>query len=137
MNKNHGKVTTHSFIIPNFNQKIEVMIGSQESVNKLWNKRNYSLNLENVADAACFGGDEHLCIWFEKNPTIGLVTHESAHAAFAIMKAYGVSLEDEEVFCYLHEFIVDSILKCVKVTLPTAMAHTNRKYKQEVERQLL
>lgn len=44
-------------------------------------------------------------------------------------------MEDEEMFCYLQEYIVDNVLKCVKRMLPTVTDRTNQKSKQEVDPQ--
>lgn len=127
MSKSNKKITKYSFEVPIFNQKFKIIIGKNQDVKSLFEQEDVILEDFDNADAACFGIDNLIYLWFEPNPTFSVVVHESAHAVFALIRSRGLDIKDEEVFCYLHEFIVDSILKCVKVTLPTVMDHSNQK----------
>lgn len=127
MGKVTKKITENSFIVPIFNQKIVIITGNWRDVKSWFNRNNVSFECNSNADGACFGIDDKIYIWFEPNPTINIVVHEIAHSVFAIMESRGLDIEDEELFCYLQEFIIDNVLKCVKVMLPIAMDRINQK----------
>ena len=135
MIKNKREITEHSFIVPIFNQNINIIIGKHNKVKSWLRSQDVKLNDFDSADAACFGVCDSIYLWFEPNPTIDIVAHEVAHSVFAIMKSRGLDIEDEELFCYLQEFIINNVLQCVKVTLPTVMDPINQKSKQVVEHQ--
>jgi hypothetical protein len=127
MSKSDKKITKYSFEIPIFNQKFKIIIGNNKNVKSWFEQRDIVLEDFDSADAACFGIDNLIYIWFEPNPTISVISHESAHAVFALMRSRGLDIKDEEVFCYLLEFIIDSILKCLKIISPTVTDHINQK----------
>ena len=135
MNKKKSKITEYSFRIPIFNQKIKVLIGKRSSIEKLFSENDIVLDNLNNADAACFGIDNYLYLWFESNPNLSVMCHEVGHCVYAIIKSRGLDIEDEELFCYLQEFIIDNILKCVKVTLPIVMDPINQRLTQADEHQ--
>lgn len=127
MSKSDKKITKYSFETPIFNQKFKIIIGNNREVKSWFEQEDVVLEDFDNADAACFGIDNLIYLWFEPNPTISIIAHESAHAVFALMRSRGLDIKDEEVFCYLLEFIIDNVLKCLKITLPTVMDHTNQK----------
>lgn len=131
MTKQTKKVAKNSFIIPIFNQKVEIFIGPLKNVQSLWDKEDYFLDIPDNADGACFGLNDCIGLWFEANPKISIIVHECCHVVYEVMRSRGLNMEDEEMFCYLQEYIVDNVLKCVKRMLPTVTDRTNQKSKQE------
>ncbi len=133
MRKTNKKITEYSFKVPIFNQKIKILCGTRNALEYKFSKDDIKLDNIDIADGGCFGLNEYIYIWFEKNPTIPIIVHESGHCVYAIMKTYGLNIEDEELFCYLQEFIIYNILQCVKITSPIVMDPINQKFVQEVE----
>lgn len=127
MSKSKKKITEYSLLLPIFNQKIKILIGCKTALETKLDKEDLVLENLDTADACCFSLDEIMYIWFETNPKISIVAHEAAHATFAIMSSYGLDIKDQEVFCYILEFLVDNILKCVTTTLPIVTDHINQK----------
>ena len=123
MAKAKPKVTTYDLFVPIFNQNITILVGSRADIENWFENNEIFTQLSPHADAACLGFDGELYIWFNNKPQLSTVIHEVAHSVFNIIKTRGLDMEDEEVFCYLQEFIIEQILLCVKVTLPTPMVH--------------
>ena len=123
MPKPKQKVTSYNLFVPIFNQNIIVLIGYRADIETWFEDKNVFTELSPNADAACLGFDGELYIWLTPKPQLSTVIHEVAHSVFNIIKTRGLDMEDEEVFCYLQEFIIEQILSCVKVTYPTLMDH--------------
>jgi|APSaa5957512535_1039671.scaffolds.fasta_scaffold04975_4 hypothetical protein len=52
-------------------------------------------------------------IYFVEKPTYGVIAHEAFHAVWMILATMGVepSVESEEVYAYMVEYLVNEILK--------------------------
>lgn len=121
------KILEYHFLVPIFNQEIKIIVASNKNLQTFLDNKNVAFDKIEDADAACFSMDQYLCIWFEPNTKIDIIVHESAHATFTLMRSRGVNIEDEEMFCYLQEFIINRILKCLKLTSLTVTDLINQK----------
>lgn len=54
-------------------------------------------------------------IWFdEETITLPIMTHELVHATYAMAEKLGIEFDDQEVFCYTIEYLLEEIMKYVK-----------------------
>lgn len=75
----------------------------------------------------CFKLEGNIYIWLRDDAELGALVHECGHAAFSIMRMAGADISDEEVFCYLQQYLFENIV-CL---LPERTEATNPQVIQE------
>ena len=111
--------------VPIFNHALTLMTGRLEEVLKylsgIHHKDLNGIRSMTNALALCILVNNEIYIWWEKDVQIPALGHEVCHAVFAIMDSRGIHVDDQEVFCYLWQYIMEQIL----CTLPEQMGVIN------------
>ena len=98
--------------IPIFNVPIILIRSSIDTVlaylQAIYHENFAAMRLDWELDGCCFASlpDGKIVIWLaEENVKWPILSHETGHATFEIMRMIGIQLTDEEVFCYLQQYI--------------------------------
>ena len=99
--------------IPIFSQDVWVILGPpyevQDYLHDVYDG-DFSFN-PNQTNAICLHQGTTSWIWWdEKSITIPILVHELGHGTFDLMEDLGILREDQEVFCYIQEWLLTQIL---------------------------
>lgn len=96
--------------IPMFKSKIYYYKGKFSDFEKLLNIEGYSID-PHVGDAEglCFDFDGVQAIWISSEASIPVKVHECLHAVLNICTNYGFNKEDDELLCYMLEYLIKSL----------------------------
>ena len=109
------KIKKKQIQIPILNHSVFVLQASDEDMrtylSALYNENMYDISTYNTS-AMCILIKGQIYIWWRLDDDIELsiLSHEIIHACYAIFKSRGFKLDDEELMCYLHQYILDEIL---------------------------
>lgn len=104
--------------IPIFNVSVQLLMGELDTIvtylsalhhENLWRcRQNWEI------DGCCFTNlpDDSIVIWMEPDCDWTVLSHETGHATFYIIRLLGMSIDDEELFCYLHQYLNEQC-KCM------------------------
>lgn len=103
----------HKLEIPIFRQDVWLILGPPIEVsNYLHDKYDGDFSIDsNFVDAICMHQGTTSWIWWdERDATIPKLVHELGHAVFDLMNDLGILIQDQEVFCYTQEWLLEEIL---------------------------
>ena len=102
--------------IPIFNYKVNFISGDiNEAVRYLEDVEDIVLSYSEDYMACTWSYRGMSTIWFDENTiTIPIMTHELIHATFAMAEKLGIEFDDQEVFCYTIEYLLEEVMKYVK-----------------------
>lgn len=102
--------------IPIFNYTVLFISGDLfEAVNYLEDVEDITLSYSTDCIACTWSYNGKSTIWFdEETITIPIITHEILHVVYAMAEKLGIEYDDQEVFCYTIEYLLEEIMKYVK-----------------------
>lgn len=102
--------------IPIFNYKVNFISGDiNEAVRYLEDVEDIVLSYSEDCMACMWSYRGMSTIWFDENTiTIPIMTHELIHATYAMAEKLGIEFDDQEVFCYTVEYLLEEVMKYVK-----------------------
>ena len=102
--------------IPIFNYIVSFISGDiNEAVRYLEDVEDVVLSYDENCMACTWSYGGKSTIWFdEETITLPIMTHELVHAIFAMAEKLGIEFDDQEVFCYTIEYLLEEIMKYVK-----------------------
>lgn len=99
--------------IPIYDAEINVCTGDYDEYCDYISER-YDVSRTNVCCYANMAQTNNFGLvqwcWFEDNIKMPIIVHEFSHAIFGIMKDIGIDISDEEVFCYMIEYVLNEFL---------------------------
>lgn len=107
-----------------YHHKIHFIIGNSKQALKVLEKKTSKANVIELKnkDMSLYDGYYYLLpngdsfIWIRENldskDFFGIIAHEALHATFSILDIVGIklSVESEEAFTYLHEYIFNALI---------------------------
>ena len=107
---NQQELKIRPFKIPIFNRTVILLIGDQEAADNLIN----TVECTSIDDFECNGyvwqPRDDIYIFYPPNAELKVKCHEILHVCYKICKISGVDVADEEVMCYLFEYILEQCL---------------------------
>lgn len=97
--------------IPIFNSVVYFYRGKLEDFRDLLLKEKLpeiSLNQDN-ADGLSFDFGCYQAVWVDQNASAATKVHELLHAVLNICDNHGIDRDDDEVLCYLLEYLVKNL----------------------------
>lgn len=93
-----------------FKSKIYYYKGKFSDFESLLGIEGYSIesNVEN-ADGLCYDLEGVQAIWLAPEASISVKVHECLHAVLNICANYGFSRSDDELLCYMLEYLIKSL----------------------------
>lgn len=97
--------------IPIFNSRIIFYRGELTDFQKLLLNEGFDISTEQEnADGLSFDFEGTQLIWVSQNAPKYVVIHECLHAVLNICASRGISRDDDEVLCYMLEYLVKNLL---------------------------
>ena len=104
--------------IPIFNVSLQLFVGKLDTVitylSATYHENLWHCRQDWDIDGCCFTNlpDGSIALWMHPDCDWTVLAHETGHATFYIIKQLGMSVEDEELFCYLHQHLNEQC-KCI------------------------
>lgn len=98
--------------IPLFNSVVYFYRGEYDDFIKIAKDNNFIIDFENTsstADGLSFNFDGEQLIWVHTNAPSAVKIHELLHAVLNICDSRGIDRKDDEVLCYMLEYLVKSL----------------------------
>lgn len=98
--------------IPLFNSVVYFYRGDYDDFIKIAKDNNFTIDFENTsstADGLSFNFDGEQLIWVHTNAPSAVKIHELLHAVLNICDSRGINRKDDEVLCYMLEYLVKSL----------------------------
>lgn len=98
--------------IPLFNSVVYFYRGDYDDFIKIAKDNNFNIDFENTsssADGLSFNFDGEQLIWVRTNAPSAVKIHELLHAVLNICDSRGIDRKDDEVLCYMLEYLVKSL----------------------------
>jgi len=97
--------------IPLFNSAVYFYRGTYNDFIKLAEENGFKTEWQNVedADGLSFDFGSNQLIWVDTNASNAVKIHEFLHAVLNICSSRGIDREDDEVLCYMLEYLVKSL----------------------------
>ena len=98
--------------IPVFNSVVYFYRGSYDDFIKVAKDNNFNIDFENTsstADGLSFDFDGEQLIWIDTNAPNAVKIHELLHAVLNICDSRRINRKDDEVLCYMLEYLVKSL----------------------------
>lgn len=93
--------------VPIYNHKVTFLQGNIDTI-LTYLSHIYTRDLDRELDVAsddasalCFFIDGDIYIWCNNDCDIAILGHELIHATYFIMKSRGLTINDQETFCYI------------------------------------
>ena len=99
--------------IPIFKQDVWIILGPayevQDYLHDVYDG-DFSFD-SNKTDAICLHQGTTSWVWWDENwINIPILAHELGHVVFDLMEDIGILINDQEVFCYIQEWLLTQIL---------------------------
>lgn len=98
--------------IPVFNSVVYFYRGNYQDFIKITKENKFDIDFDNTsstADGLSFDFEGVQLIWIDTNASQAVKVHEILHAVLNICSSRGIDREDDEVLCYLLEYLVKSL----------------------------
>ena len=98
--------------IPVFNSIVYFYRGNYDDFIKVTKDNNFNIDFENTSSAAdglSFDFEGVQLIWVDTNASNAVKIHELLHAVLNICDSRGINRKDDEVLCYMLEYLVKSL----------------------------
>lgn len=98
--------------IPLFNSVVYFYRGDYDDFIKIAKDNNFTIDFENTsstADGLSFNFEGEQLIWVNTNASSAVKIHELLHAVLNICDSRGIDRKDDEVLCYMLEYLVKSL----------------------------
>lgn len=95
--------------MPVFKNYVYIILGDAYEISDyLSNVKGLNVTIDpNTTDGYCIYQDSMgAFIWFQSDVSIEVLVHELSHAVFDIMENLGIDVKDQEVFCYMLEYLI-------------------------------
>lgn len=102
--------------IPVFNYKVSFISGNiSEAVRYLEDAEDVLLDYDVDCLACTWAYNGKSTVWFDESTiTIPIMTHELIHVTYAMAIKLGIAFDDQEVFCYTVEYLLEELMKYIK-----------------------
>lgn len=123
-------ITKRTINIPIFNQSVIILLGDKNEIITYLQDSYGTDQLNDLLDkgfiAACcnYNGLPHIVL-DEKDFQFGHFLHELAHSVYCILNWVGVDIHDEEVFCYLYQYLYEECKDILPIRMVVASKTEN------------
>ena len=102
--------------IPIFNYTVSFISGDiNESVRYLEDVEDIVLEYDPDCMACTWSYRGKSAVWFDESTiTIPIMTHELIHVTYAMAEKLGIEFDDQEIFCYTVEYLLEEAMKYIK-----------------------
>ena len=98
--------------IPLFNSVVYFYRGDYDDFIKITKENKFNIDFDNTsstADGISFDFEGVQLIWVDTNTSQAVKVHEILHAVLNICDSRGIDRKDDEVLCYMLEYLVKSL----------------------------